>query len=77
MPIRLQYLDARARAIMAEAAKIILGGVGDPMAEIVHEEPKAYALHHRRRATDEEAAAFVARKDAGDYAHRLVARGIV
>lgn len=77
MPIRLKYLDARARAIMAEAAKVILAGVGHPELEVINEEPESFALHYRRRATDEEASAFVARKDAGDYAHRLVAKGIV
>ncbi len=53
----------------------ILEGVGN--VKQVHYQQGKIALHTRRQATAEETAAFIKRKEAGDYEHRTVEKGIV
>lgn len=65
------------KAVSFETVDDVLKGVGVP--EAIHVDDKApnFALHVRRRATESEIELFKTRKDAGDYSHRLVAKGIV
>ena len=60
-----------------EAVDDILKGVGVPEAIHVESHGLQFALHVRRRTSDAEQERFKARKDAGDYVGRQLARGIV
>lgn len=55
----------------------LLKGVGVPEAIHVEDHGLQFALHVRRRTTEEEQAEFKARKAAGDYVSRQLAKGIV
>lgn len=55
----------------------LLKGVGVPEAIHVQDGGLQFALHVRRRTTDHEQEQFKARKDAGDYVSRQLAKGVV
>lgn len=76
-PLQLKNWDWRFRAVAFEVVDDILKGVGVPEAINVQDHGLQFALHVRRRTSDAEQEQFKARKDAGDYVSRQLAKGIV
>lgn len=76
-PLQLKNWDWRLKAVAHEVVDDVLKGVGVPEAIHIQDHGLQFALHVRRRSTEEEQERFAARKAAGDYNERLVAKGVV
>lgn len=77
VPLQLKNWDWKLKAMAFEAVDDLLKGVGEVASFHTQDHGLQFALHLRRRTTVAEQELFKARKDAGDYVSRQLAKGIV